>query len=206
MLKIHHILLTAGLVSIVFPAYASEPLVQISGDELQKEAEQILESEPSAEKVTVRVEVEPVEQALPHSINLEKFDSNQDGVFERDEIGETLFRLFDRDGNKVIDNIEMKRPRIMTFTPMERKTMEIVEYRTDDKPVKETVSRQEFLQQSGLSRFDEGKDGLSPLDFIGKSFYQVNVHKDGVIDMYEWKRAYAEMVRPMHMEAFNYND
>ncbi len=175
-------------------------------DVLQQKAEQILRSEPGAKKVTVREEVAPRNAPNDKAINFMAFDLNGDGVLSRDEVGEKLYEIFDRDGNEVIDNIEMKKPTLLVFTPMTKKTIEIIDYHSGDKPQKNNVSEEAFLQKSQLSKFDESKDGLSPLDFLGMPFNQVNVKRDGVIDLYEFKRAYAAIVKPKHEESFNYNN
>lgn len=193
-----------GLSSV---AIAAENMPEIDGQQLEAEAEQILHTEEGAEEVTVRVEVAPTKKVTNRQIvNFDQFDLNNDGVLERDEIGETLFRMFDKDGNEVIDNIEMKTPNIIVFSDMAKTKTETVKYRDPSRPTKQTVSHEDFMQASKLARFDKDKDGLSPLDFLEKSFYQVNVKDDGVIDLYEWKRAYASYVRPAHLEQYNYNN
>jgi hypothetical protein len=199
-------ILTLILFSLPLAAYADHHTKAIDGDKLQEEAEKILKSEPDAKKVTVKVEVAPKNPPNENSINFDGFDLNGDGVLARDEVGEKLFQVFDRDRNHVIDNIEMKKPSLIVFTHMEKTKIEIIDYQAETKPTKQNVSHQEFLQASKLSRFDKNEDGLSPLDFLEMPFNQVNVKDDAVIDMYEWKRAYAQSVKPLHMENFHYNN
>lgn len=134
------------------------------------------------------------------------FDLNGDGTLSRDEVGEKLFELFDRDGNEVIDNIEMKIVGVMSFIPMEKETIEIIDYHTPGMEDKIKVTQQEFLETSSLTKFDKEEDGLTPLDFLGKRFIQVDVTDDKVIDLKEWKRAYADLVKPLHEEQFYYNN
>lgn len=177
----------------------------INPDAIQARAEELLHSEPGATEAKVRVEVSQDKDPNRIQLNLWDFDTNKDGVLDRDEVGEKLFKFFDTDGNEVIDNKEMLKPSIIVFTPMTKKTIEMVNFQADGQAAKETVTEEKFLQRSNLSKFDTDKDGLSPLDFLGKPFNVVNVHKDGVIDLYEWKRAYAASARPMHLEYFNYN-
>lgn len=176
-----------------------------SGDELQSRAERLLQNEQGASKATVRFEVSPQNEPSKTTINFMDFDLNGDGALTHSEIGERLFKMFDTDGNQVIDNIEMKRVGILAFTPMTRKTIEIVEYAEDGTPTKTNISEEEFMEKSNLSKFDKDADGLTPLDFLGQPFNKVNVKRDGVIDLYEWKRAYADSVKPKHQEQFNYN-
>lgn len=200
---VHWAILSVVLTGFSLSAMAQDPQHRIDGDKLQKKAERILEANPDAKQATVRVEVEPVKQPDTRTITVNELDLNQDGVLSRDEVGEKLFKVFDRDGNEVIDNIEMKTPSLLVFSHMEKKVIEIVDYR--DQSEEKSVTVEEFLEESKLSRFDKDKDGLSPLDFLRTPFNQVNVKRDGVIDLYEWKRAYAAIVRPKHMEDFNYN-
>lgn len=192
------LLVTGASLSSLSSAYAA--------NDLQEKAEEILESEPGAKQVTVREEIAPIKREGTKVIDFMTFDIDGDGALSRDEVGEKLFEIFDRDGNEVIDNIEMKKPSLLTFTTMNKKTTEIIEYYSDDTPQKTKVTQEEFLRKSHLGKFDKGDDGLSPLDFLGTTFYRVNVKNDGVIDLYEFKRAYAKSVKPLHEEDFNYND
>ncbi len=186
-------------------AFAEPAKSYITEDEMKNKLDSISRAEPDAKKVTVRVEVAPKPRGTNNVVNFMDFDLNKDGALSHDEVGESLFYIFDRDGNEVIDNIEMKRIGVLAFSPMEKKTIAIVDYRVADKPTKTTVTEEEFMKASNLNKFDENGDGLTPLDFLGMTFNRVNVKRDNVIDMYEWKRAYADSVRPRHEEPFNYN-
>ena len=205
--KFYLTIAAVALMGFATSAYAADEMPKIDGQQLEVEAEQILKAEDGAEEVTVRVEVAPAKKTSNRQVvNFDQFDLNNDGVLERDEVGEKLFRMFDRDGNEVIDNIEMKTPNIIVFSDMEKTKTETVKYHDPSKPTKKVVSSEDFMQASKLARFDKDKNGLSPLDFLEKTFYQVNVRDDGVIDLYEWKRAYASYVRPAHLEQYNYNN
>lgn len=177
----------------------------INGDELKAKAEHVLRSEPGAKQVKVRVEVEPKSVSNHTRINFSELDINKDGVFSREEVGEKLFEVFDRDGNQVIDNLEMKRVGLITLSPMTKKTIETIDYHSTGTPQKVRVNEEEFYSKSKLSMFDKNDDGLSPLDFLDMSFNKVDVRRDNVIDLYEWKRAYAVSVKRKHEEDFNYN-
>ncbi len=191
--------LLAILALPVTQAYAGE-------DKLQERADMIMRGEPDAKKVHVREEVTPKATPNKKSINLMEFDLNDDGRLTQEEVGEKLFKVFDRDHNGVIDNREMKKVGLITLAPMQRKTTETIEYKSLDHPTKTTINEEEFLHRSQLVKFDKDEDGLTPLDFLGMTFLKVNVKKDDVIDLYEWKRAYAESVRGKHQEQYNYND
>lgn len=208
MSKSHYLVYFMVAVLIFFgvaTARADHPKEVIDGDELQYKADSILKTEPHAKKVKVRVEVEPKRIPNTTEVDFMDFDYNHDGILEQAEVGEKLFWLFDRDGNEVIDNHEMEMQSVLTIIPMERKTIEVVDYDGVVPGEKTKITTEEFLEQSNLMRFDKHKDGLTPLDFLDMSFYEVDVKDDAVIDMEEWQRAYAESVRPAHMEDYNYN-
>lgn len=200
MTKKYMTLIAAVIMSAAVPSHV------YAKDDLQLKAEEILRSEPGANKVTIREEVGSEDRPNKKSINFMSFDLNGDGILARDEVGEKLFQIFDRDGNEVIDNKEMKRSSLLVFTPMKKKTVAIIDYSSSDTPQKTTVSEEDFLQKSQLAQFDKDEDGLSPLDFLGVSFNKVDVREDGVIDLYEFKRSYATSVKPKHEENFNYNE
>jgi len=169
-----------------------------------------MDKEPlQAQPVTTVTETTIVEQQeLPNynKVNFMDFDLNEDGVLNRDEVGEKLFYIFDTDGNEVVDNVEMKDPRVLSFVPMEKETVQVVNFHDTPQADIVTVTYETFLKSSSLIRYDEDKDGLSPLDFLGKTFLEVDVKDDKVIDLEEWKRAYADVIKPLHEEDFIYND
>ncbi|MCC6597762.1 MAG: hypothetical protein IT559_03115 [Alphaproteobacteria bacterium] len=174
--------------------------------EIQQKIDTIMRTEDNVKDVTVRVEVAPKNANVKDGIDFSEFDTNHDGVYERDEVGEKLFTIFDRDGNQVIDNLEMKKVGLKVYMPMEKTTISVVDYSIPGKEQARTVTQEEFVQASKLIKFDKNQDGLTPLDFLEMPFNQVNVKNDGVIDLQEWKRAYASSVRPLHMESFHYNN
>ena len=202
---IHWVLFAFTLLALPHVVSAQEAIDTIDRTALKQQADAILQSDPAIKQVTLRVEVKPVTPPNTNVINFADLDLNGDGILARDEVGERLFRVFDTDNNQVIDNLEMTHPQLIVLTPMEKKTIEIIDYQAANFSTKEVVSTEDFLYQSKLAQFDKDKDGLSALDFLGKPFNQVNVRKDSVIDLYEFKRAYAEAVRPLHMEDYNYN-
>lgn len=137
-------------------------------------------------------------------VNFMDFDLNQDGVLSQSEVGEKLYRLFDLDGNQVIDNKEMETISVLTIIPMEKETIEVENYPLTGEE-KVSISTEEFMKTSKLIAYDKQKDGLTPLDFLGKKFNQVDVKNDKVIDLEEWKRAYEELTKKPHEESFRYN-
>lgn len=173
-------------------------------NEVEERLDYLVETEDDVKRAKVKVEVEANENER-HGIDFTEFDVNKDGVYEKSEVGEKLFTIFDRDGNEVIDNREMKKIGLKVHSKMKKRRIETVEYHSDGKEQKKTISEEDFIRESKLIKFDQDEDGLSPLDFLGMTFYRVDVNDDGVIGMYEWQRAYAESIRPLHEERFNYN-
>lgn len=195
----------AAILALPVVAMADTSEQNIADKTAQKRAENILKTEPNAKEVHVSLDVETKVPDDARTVNFDQFDLNKDGILARDEVGEKLFEVFDLDGNEVIDNKEMKKPSVVVFVPAEKTTVEIIDYKQEEKPMKARVTQQEFLQQSKLSRFDKNADGLSPIDFLEIPFNTVNVKDDSVIDLEEWKRAYAKTVNPIHTKNYKYN-
>lgn len=123
-------------------------------------------------------------------LDLDTFDTNGDGVITRREIGDKLFHIFDRDGNGLIDNLEYEKKLVATVVPT-RKTTKITYIPGDDGVTDKTViTSEEFMKKTQLSRFDASGKGLSPHEFLGMTFEQVDVSRDRFIDINEWRGAY----------------
>lgn len=165
-------------------------------------------TEKAKSDITVTEKTTVQQKELPNyrETRFMDFDLNGDGTLSRDEVGEKLFEIFDRDGNEVIDNKEMHHVGVLSFIPMEKETIQVVDYDIPGMKDKVNVSYEEFMEKSNLIKFDKDEDGLTPLDFIGKPFNQIDVTRDKVIDLAEWKRAYAASVKPLHEEQFYYNN
>lgn len=136
----------------------------------------------------------PVPDAI--TVDFSAFDLNQDGELSRDEVGEKLFRIFDTDGNGVIDNIEFERPLVMTVIPMERKTVISTDFGADGEPARVETSTEDFYKRSMLAKFDRDGTGLSARGFLERDFWSLDDNRDRVIDLREWKAAYNAALRP----------
>lgn len=140
-------------------------------------------------------------------VDYRQFDSNEDGVLSMQEVGEKLFYSFDRDGNQLIDNREFDRPMVMTFAPMSKETIQYVDFNSDGISDQTTTTQQDFMQRTGLSRFDEKGEGLSASGFIEMPIKKVDRDGSGQIDIMEWKQAYFAARTPLPQnDTFRYND
>lgn len=160
----------------------------------------------AAQAETVRTQTVVHQADIP---NMEKvdftiFDINNDGILSMSEVGKKLFRIFDTDGNMVLDNIEFHNKKMMTIIPMEKSTLTLVDYDNDGVVDKSAYEYDTFIQQSRLSRFDEDKDGLSPVEFTGNSFLELDDDKSKAIELEEWEEAYTVMVHPKAAEQERY--
>lgn len=160
----------------------------------------------SAATVTKDTIVTQQELANTEKINFSDFDVNKDGRLSRAEVGETLFYIFDTDGNEVIDNIEYERPMVLTIIPMEKKEITTVDFDDDGIPDSTSFNTEEFYEQSMLARFAKDKNGLSAKDFLGQNYWQLDDNKDKTVDIKEFKRAYIQSLRPSAANPNRYND
>lgn len=164
-----------------------------------------------AEELVVRsTTVTQTRQIMPETgtrlVNFSDFDLNQDGILSTFEVGEMLFKLFDADGNEVIDNVEFERRNVMTLVPMEKETITSYDFDNDGLADRVERSYERVLEETHLSRFDNGGDGISPRDFVGKSFLAMDVNRDKAIELSEWRGAYIESIAEKNARHVNLND
>ena len=165
---------------------------------VQKTTEEVV-VEPQAGVVTERVhtitEVRPIAPPTgTRLVNLDEYDTNHDGVLSRRETGEMLFKLLDSDGNQIIDNVEFKQRNMLTVAPMEKETIVSYDFNNDGQPDRVERSSEVIEQKTMLSAFDKDGAGMSPKDLAGKEFLNMDVNRDGAIDIYEWRGAYDEKI------------
>lgn len=133
------------------------------------------------------------------------FDLDHDGVLTRPEIGTKLFYMFDKDGNMLIDNREMNRVGLITLIPMEKTTIKMIDKGANGKVEEKTLNTEDFMAESRLIAYDQNRDGLTPLEFIGVPFNRLDANNDKVIDIDEWTDAYASYVKPKFQRQSHYN-
>jgi hypothetical protein len=158
-----------------------------------------------AETVTTQTFVTGKPLPNVEQIDFSSFDLNSDGILSMPEVGERLFYAFDMDGNEIIDNIEFDKKSFATIIPMEKRTYTFVDQDNNGTIDAKTYNYETFIQQSNLMRFDRNMDGLSPAEFIGHAFLEMDDNNDGAIDLAEWKESYIQMVIPPVAEQEHYN-
>jgi hypothetical protein len=134
------------------------------------------------------------ERAIPNPnatvIDFMTFDLNKDGVLSTPEVGERLFKMYDTDGNEILDNIEFDRKAVLTVAPMEKETVITYDIDGDGTPEKTDYTYETFVQYTQLARFDANRDGLSPHEFTNREFIVADINNDKAVDMTEWKASY----------------
>lgn len=167
----------------------------------------LMGSTAQAATVTTQTNIIHTPVPGPTVVDFRQFDSNGDGILTRNEVGVKLFYTFDKDGNELIDNVEFDHPMVLTFAPMERQTIQFVDYNGDGLADQTYTSQEKFLQQTGLTRFDPSGGGLSAGKFIETPFKKVDRDLSGQIDVREWEEAYNASLRPMPVnDTFRYNE
>lgn len=139
-------------------------------------------------------------------INFMAFDANHDNILSMREVGQKLFKLYDTDGNEVIDNIEYKKQSVMTIIPMQKETFTFVDANSDGHIDSTSYSHKDFIKLSGLMRFDNDMNGLSPEEFLGVAFNILDDNNSKVIESDEWESAYTAMTHVKAADQDRYND
>lgn len=157
-----------------------------------------------AETVTTNTFVQTQDIPEVKEVDFTVFDTNKDGIFSMQEVGDRLFESFDRDDNDLIDNIEWNWKTVMTITPMEKEKYQFVDYNDDGYTDKSSYTYQTFYQTSGLIKFDNNQDGLSASDFIEVPMLKLDDDGDKLISLQEWQEAY-KTSRLEHNQPERYN-
>lgn len=169
-----------------------------------------------AQAQSVKEEVKVVQKPIPgaNKVNFTDFDVNGDGILSMNEVGDRLFKSFDRDGNGTLDSHEWEMRSVITIVPVEKETLRLVDFNGDGKSEVASYSTEEFMKRSGLARFDKDADGLSPREFIGKSFKEADLsgaagsmaqNSNGYVDKKEFQSVYRAVYANKHDNPGIYN-
>lgn len=156
--------------------------------------------------ITTTTTVSPQVTEDAETFDFSGLDTNNDDILTTEEVGGTLFYIFDRDGNEVLDNIEFSRQSLMTITPMEKETLTTIDVDNDGTAEETVYSYDTFLQASQLTRFSDDYSGLSPEEFIGESFLELDANDDKGIEFEEWQDAYLDPTIYESADQERYND
>ncbi len=163
-------------------------------------------AQPAAPVVKIETREDVVVPAGVEAFNIKDFDLNGDGVLVRAEVGERLFKLYDVDGNGVIDNIEYQRRAITTLQPVERTTTISYDLTGNGTPDKQETTHERFLRETQLSHFDKNNKGLSARDLLDRSFASADVDNDKFISLREWRGAYDAAIDHSNHVRGSYNN
>jgi hypothetical protein len=134
-------------------------------------------------------------------------DYSNAGVLSPDDVGKMLFKIFDADGNGVIDSNEYERHFIINFSPIEKNT--VVTYKLNHNgETKETTTTtyETFMHDTRLMDFNNNGKGISAHEFTGKSFNLVDVNRDHAIDLKEWQGTYNDSIDQANKNHADIND
>src|SRR5690606_13155138 len=105
--------------------------------------------------------------------------------------------------NEVIDNIEYERVGLYTLMPLRQKTTVTIDFDEDGVADVEQYDVDSFLKRTRLSRFDRNNDGLSPREFLQRSFLSVDTNDSKAIELSEWKKAYETSMTGSQEASYN---
>ncbi len=151
--------------------------------------------------------IKPIDEPGVETIPFSRFDDNNDGVLTAAEVGDDLFYLFDTDGNEVLDNNEWDQEIVYTQVPVERETFVYLDTDNDGEVDVKEYDTEKLNLDTSLSQFDQDGDGLSAKEFANATINEVDLNNDRVVDIDEWKDAYARIdMKPMQTQASERND
>ena len=162
------------------------------------------EPAPGATVVTRTVTQEQAPLA-PRRFNQMDFDIDRDGILSTAEVGDSIFKLYDADGNDVIDNIEFERRAVMTVVPMVSSTAAVYDFDNDGFADRTEYSYETFMAGTQLSRFDRNLNGLSAREFAGMSFTEADADNSKVIEPNEWRGLYIASLNRENREDARFN-
>lgn len=88
---------------------------------------------------------------------------------------------------------------------MEKNT--VIKYDFDNNGLADKTehTRETFMKNTLLTRFDKNMDGLSPHEFTGLSFLVADINNDKMIDIKEWQGSYIPAINKINETKALYN-
>lgn len=139
---------------------------------------------------TVETRETPVIPQGVIAFDIAGFDASGNGALVKQSVGDQLFKMYDVDGNGVVDNIEYERRAIATVVPVERTTTISYDMTGNGVADQQETTRERLLRETLLSRFDNRKLGLSANELLDRSFYGSDIDGNKFISKKEWQGAY----------------
>lgn len=140
-----------------------------------------------------------------HAPGFSDFDLNKDNIVSVNEIGKSLFKYYDADGNEKIDNNEYKQRIVVNAAPVQKDTVISYDFDGDGVADKTQYTYETFMQETMLSRFDKNSNGLSPHEFTGLDFDEADVDHSKEIDLKEWQGTYIASIDAANKSKANLN-
>lgn len=154
--------------------------------------------------VTLHKTVEDTTTTDTRTVNL--MDYATAGVLSPDEVGRMLFKIFDADGNGVIDSNEYERHYIIHFSPIQKDTVVTYKTRHNGTTTETTTTTYDnFMNDTRLNAFVNDGKGISAHDFTGKAFNLVDINRDHAIDLKEWQGTYNDFIDSKNKENADIN-
>lgn len=155
---------------------------------LPAQAQMHMDTQKTVVKTEIREDV--VVPAGVMTFKIEDFDLNGDGSLMKEEVGDKLFKMYDRDGNGVVDNLEYARRALATVQPVERTTTVSYDVTGNGSIDKQETSQERFMRETQLSRFANNDKGLSAQELLDRTFRGADINDDHFISLKEWRGAY----------------
>jgi hypothetical protein len=153
----------------------------------------------------MKTEEQSVTTINTRAINFMDFDMNKDGVVSVNEVAQSLFKLYDADGNGGIDSNEYERRTMVNVMPAQKETVVSYDFDGDGKPDATKYTYETFMEDTWLTHFSANKNGLSAHEFVGLYFNEADVNKDHMVDLKEWEGTYIPSIDKANKEKARLN-